>query len=233
MKKFYVVFSLIIYLNSFSQNELRGEWFLHYINIEGTQQYSTIPNSINTFVLDSETTFNGEICSNSYTGNYIFNNDNTLSITNFSTLGGFCSYEDEEDLFLNPYMWNILGLYTENPIYTYELNGSGVSETLKLIHGNGNFAFYGRQTLSNPKFTKEITIQITQNPVHEELKISTENDDFKDLSYSIHSIEGKIVIKKELLNQNIINVSYLETGIYFLSISTKNGQKHVLKFIKE
>lgn len=365
MKKYHFVFVFLLCLNSFSQNELQGEWFLHYINIEGTQQYSTVPNSINTLIFDSETSFYGDVCSNSYNGNYIFNNDNTINITNFAALGGFCDYEDEEDLFLNPYMWNILGLYTENPIYTYELNGSGNSETLKLIHSNGNFAFYGkqelsldsnllgewylhtitaygnppittspdnynlnftinnsntnlydneggmkcnaywasttfpsptileiafegvtlascepseeflylhlltdvnntgsmlhsynitgtsdnailtltnsnnnilvygRQTLSNLTFTKRTTIQITQNPVNDELKISTENDDFKDLSYSIHSIEGKLIIEKELLNQNKINVSYLETGIYFLIISNKNSQKQALKFIKK
>ena len=364
MKIYYFVFAFLFCINSFSQNELRGEWFLHYINIESTQQYSTVPNSTNTLLFDSETTFYGNICANGYGGNYGFNNDNTISITNFNSLGGFCSYENEEDLFLNPYMWNFIGLYTENPIYTYELNGSGISETLKLIHGNGNFAFYGRQELSqdsnllgewflhtitangnppittspynynlnftvnstnnniydidggmqcngywasttfpsstileivfggatlafcepsdeglylsiltdvyntgsmlhtynisgaddnailtltnsnnnvltygrqilsNLTFTKEFTIQITQNPVQDELKISTENDYFKNLSYSIYSIEGKVIIEKELLNQNKINVSYLETGIYFLKV-TEGVQQKTLKFIKK
>ncbi|MDX1317149.1 MAG: T9SS type A sorting domain-containing protein [Xanthomarina gelatinilytica] len=365
MKTYYYIFALLIGLNSFSQNEIQGEWFLHYINIENTQQYSTIPNSINTFNIDSETTFYGNICSNGYAGSYVFNNDNTISITNFSALGGFCSYEFEEDLFLNPYMWSFLGLYTDDPIFSYELNGTGINETLKLIHSNGNYVFYGRQelaldtsllgdwylhtitaygnppittspynyrlnftidnsnfnlydnegemkcnaywasstipspnvlelifggatlafcepseedlylhlltdhnnsgtmlhaynitgtsnnailtltnsdnnvlvfgrqTLSNPTFTERKSIKITQNPVHEELKISTENDDFENLSYSIHSMEGKIIIEKEGLSQNKINVSYLETGVYFLVVSDKNSQQHVLKFIKE
>lgn len=36
MKTYYFVFALLIGLNSFSQNEIQGEWFLHYINIENT-----------------------------------------------------------------------------------------------------------------------------------------------------------------------------------------------------
>jgi hypothetical protein len=130
-------------------------------------------------------------------------------------------------------MWSFLGYYTENPIYAYELNGTGVSETLKLILGNGNYAFYGRQTLSNPTYTKIATIKITQNPVNDELKISTENNEFKGLAYSIHSIEGKIIIDKGLLIQNKMNVSYLQTGVYFLIISNKNSQQQILKFVKK
>jgi len=122
---------------------LLGEWFIHYTNLDGNQQYSTISDSNNSINFE-ETSFNGSVCSNGYGGSYTFNNNNTINITDFAALGGDCSNESETLLFLNPYLFSFFNYFDTNPVYSYTISGSGASETLTLTSGNNDFVVYGR-----------------------------------------------------------------------------------------
>jgi hypothetical protein len=52
--------------------------------------------------------------------------------------------------------------------------------------------------------------------------------------YYVTNIQGKIILKKEIVKQNDLTIptSSLSEGIYFVSIE-KGTAKHTLKFIKE
>lgn len=145
IKKLLLVFILLFSSKIYSQAFL-GDWYLHYISIDDTIQYSTIPNSINT-ILFSENAFQGSICDTGYGGQYNYINDNTIEITDVVSLTGFCNWSYESSAFLDPYLWDFFGLFTQNNIYNYTLNGTDENEIMQLTNANGNYAVYGRSPL--------------------------------------------------------------------------------------
>lgn len=177
-----------------SAQDIHGEWFLHHITVEGTTQYSTIPNSFNQIYFE-ENQFNGIVCSNGHSGDYILNNDNTITITGFTALAGFCNYEIENGVFLNPYMSDILGS-EQNGIFPYTINGIGSNQTLSLTSPNGNSAFYRRVPLESslPQvwYLHEISVDnvITENTFNSQsyIEFTTNNGFLFGIEYQGNAI---------------------------------------------
>jgi hypothetical protein len=77
---------------------------------------------------------------------------------------------------------------------------------------------------------KHEPITIYPNPANQSIKIL--GVDFNDEVYvKIISIDGKIM-KDEMINQPIINVSDLNFGMYFIELTDSKGKTGVTKFIK-
>jgi len=234
MKNVYFALVFLFSLNINSQDSnLLGEWFLHTITANGNPPITTSPynynliftiNSTNDNIYDN----NGGMKCNAYWGSTTFPSPTILEMVFGGATLASCE-PSKEGLYLS-ILTDVNN--TGSMLHSYSITGADDNAILTLTNSTNNVLTYGRQILSNLTFTKEFTIQITQNPVQDELKVSTEYNDFKDLSYSIHSIEGKVIIEKELLNQNKINVSYLETGIYFLKV-IEGVQQKTIKFIKK
>jgi len=72
-------------------------------------------------------------------------------------------------------------------------------------------------------------VKIYPNPVKDVITISM--DDFNDVKLEIYSVLGKILLKKESLSSNTLDVSFLKEGIYLLKIY-KGNQERNLKLIK-
>lgn len=368
MKHLYVALALLFSLTSFSQNGLLGEWFLHYIEVDGVQQYSTIPNSLNDISFNEDTTFNGTVCNNGYSGNYEILDSNTLNIPEVVVLGGYCNYLTESQLFLNPYLWTVLsdadgisdiftysisgandeetliltnsennsavygrtalpenklpgvwylhsitksgveeintfrptfdmnftldpgsfssivydgtaicndyfGEYhlegidkirllgfgftlsicnqngasleesyfsffseaqTGTMLLTYAISGSDDNEFMTLNDQNGDFVTYGRQTLSvSENEHHQLSFRLKENPVKNELFLESNEALRTNLNYQIYSIDGKLVLRNKLLNTNSIDVNKLNSGLYFLVISSENNFKQTFKFAKQ
>lgn len=145
MKNIYLLFFILVSFSGFTQNDIIGNWYLHYIENEGVQQYSTLPNSINPITFDTSN-FDGQICMYGYTGNYIYNNDNTINIDGPTVLACCCDDVTESQSFVFPY-FEIFNHAPETP-YSYVISGTGNNETLTIINTDNNFAVYGRQALS-------------------------------------------------------------------------------------
>jgi D-alanyl-D-alanine carboxypeptidase len=87
-------------------------------------------------------------------------------------------------------------------------------------------------TQSPGDFTQTTTsdISVAPNPVDQKLKIAINNNDH--MSYSIYSIEGKIILSGTMHSEfNELDVSNLSKGQYFLRI-TDAKDSFVYKFIK-
>jgi len=72
---------------------------------------------------------------------------------------------------------------------------------------------------------------IYPNPTQDNLNIVYEGEMEYDMS--VYDIQGKLIInQKSNANQNQIDVSALDKGIYFLKVKTQSGLQSVVKFIK-
>lgn len=80
--------------------------------------------------------------------------------------------------------------------------------------------------------SKEATIPIgiSPNPIDEFLKINTFNQKIQHLT--ILNANGQIIQHFENLENDEINVQFLEKGMYFLEVKMEHQQKEIRKFIK-
>jgi hypothetical protein len=95
---------------------------------------------------------------------------------------------------------------------------------------------YGRQTLSiTENIFKSIDAKIVKNPIkkNETLQLKFYSNFTNDYKYSIISINGKIITNSQVLNADEINISSLNSGIYFLKITDADSRTKILKFIKK
>lgn len=71
---------------------------------------------------------------------------------------------------------------------------------------------------------KNTLVQITPNPAHEELKIELDSQIKGHANYKIFNQSGKLISKEKILgNSQTIDVSALNSGLYFLQLSDKNN----------
>jgi hypothetical protein len=99
-----------------------------------------------------------------------------------------------------------------------EANGCGSpSDTVKIdsVTGINQLSDIGNQVLIYPNpFTNEIVI-----------KINSSTGDLKKWTMQLTDVLGRIVVSKSSLNyNNIIDLSNLPTGVYFIRIVTKSGE---------
>ncbi len=76
-----------------------------------------------------------------------------------------------------------------------------------------------------------LSFKVSPNPANQSIYIQGVN--FNDgVQVKIMSIDGKIM-KDEMINQSIFNISDLNTGMYFMELTDSSGKTGVAKFIKE
>lgn len=80
----------------------------------------------------------------------------------------------------------------------------------------------------NPPLVKT-DISIYPNPVQSQLHINGLNE--RDVNYDLININGKIM-QSGIISNNLINLQYRSTGVFFLRLYGKRQNKTVLKFIK-
>lgn len=100
-------------------------------------------------------------------------------------------------------------------------------------HGNGMFETTVENTLSVNSFAQVGNkISVYPNPAQSEINFKSTNLNLtENANYSIIDISGKLVSSGEITNKKV-NVSKLNSGLYFVTVSTK-GLKQTLKFIKK
>jgi hypothetical protein len=122
---------------------------------------------------------------------------------------------------------------TKNP-FTYILTSVDDYFQLKIENSEGDWAVYNSVVLSEPSFeTKKFNLY--PNPVTNILNIQGSNDVLQNARLELFDVTGKSLSFETIAtdaNFVSINVSHLNTGIYFLKINHKNASQETLKFVK-
>ncbi|RZJ98891.1 MAG: T9SS type A sorting domain-containing protein [Flavobacterium sp.] len=117
--------------------------------------------------------------------------------------------------------------------HSYEFNVTSFNETQMVLSAeDGTTISYQRQTLSisnNDNIFDKATV--SQNPVqnHLSLKLPQKTEQVK---LKIFSTEGKEVIGTTYKKEEILDVSFLASGIYYISLTDAEGIITNLKMIK-
>ncbi len=123
----------------------------------------------------------------------------------------------------------------KNP-FTYEWvdNGHPVVD-LVITNPDGDWLLYRRAYLSTPA-AKKNSFRLYPNPTENILNLSSANNTISEVTISIYDMLGKLVKfeNNKAANSNIsLNVSHLKSGLYFITIESKEGFKQNLKFVKQ
>ena len=86
-------------------------------------------------------------------------------------------------------------------------------------------------TLSTKDFRRNIEVYLYPSPAQDVLNFRSSNIDFsKEIAFENYSLTGKSILKGTLNNKKI-DVSRLNSGIYFVNLRAANTNQ-TLKFIK-
>ncbi len=102
-----------------------------------------------------------------------------------------------------------------------------------LIGTHGNGMFMATITSSLGVNDNELTdaMKVFPNPTSKLLNIELAASLGKDISFNIYNVTGQLILNGRLKN-NQINVSHLQSGLYFIEIAS-DGKKGVKRFIKK
>lgn len=233
--------------NSFSltiDNDLSGNWFLHYRVIDGIEVYNNLTTeemfpsinfTENRYSEETAYLFDGNGPCESFSGPYSVIDYQTIKIdTLFETLGSGCSTQAGIN-FNEGLYFGIIYSGDEPNLLHYEISGTGNDAILTLTNlTNNNVAVYGRQTLSTTDVAlNKSIIKLKENPVKDQLEIVVQNASFNQISYTIYADDGKVISNSKTLENNTISLKNLNQGLYFIKILTDDSQTQTLKFIKE
>ena len=71
---------------------------------------------------------------------------------------------------------------------------------------------------------KIIILHIFPNPTSESISVSIENSNLKRVNYTICDINGRLVKKGKIrVDDEVIDVSLFEYGIYLMQVNDKHG----------
>lgn len=154
-----------------------------------------------------------------------------LGFDNHSQLAG-----DLTSIFVNPTTNNYqlingsqaidIGTNLVSSIVTDDLNGN--TRPIGFDYDIGAYEYSNNLSTADNSFGN---LHLFPNPVKDILTINLANQSFN--SYKIYNLTGQIVLNYTQNNQNQINVSTLENGIYFIKITTDNGKSITKKVIKK
>ena len=113
-------------------------------------------------------------------------------------------------------------------VYVGDFNGDNKVDIVSSSYYDNKVAWYENTMVLGINENSLISFKLFPNPVKNFLEITTSNDVSKIEIFN--SLGQKILIK---LNSQIIDVSNIYEGIYFIKITTLNGNILTRKFIKE
>jgi len=225
-KTLLILFISFLSFQSYAQDpNLFRTWYLHFFqetDLGYPYEISEISPLISPYLVISEDlSFNGEGACNTYEGNFNHQGTNYLETSSFNATNTDCGVQIH-----NNFEDDFFGYFFE---FEYQITEESNGLTLGLytpLFGQAIFRDYPLSTSDNVLSE----FKIYPNPTSEKLFfISSENNQIK--SVSIFSVLGKKV--KEIVASSItsIDVSNLSKGIYFIKISSSEGNV-VKKFMK-
>ena len=208
-------------------------WYLHKITIEDVDlfpPYDGLAN-LDSYFSENPSYFSASFCDVmappiQYEGATVFNLGDRPVI-----LLGFC--DDPASLQYDNAFFSIFfenRNFAKNP-FNYTITEENNVKMLVITNAEGNKAFFGDELLAIKDIESQF-ISLFPNPATSELTISSNNTALENIS--IFNLQGqKVMTVPFQLNEQAINISNLQSGVYFLKAESDTGQQFVAKFVKQ
>ena len=247
MKNLYSLL-LCFFSLSISAQDILGEWYFYNIVDLDVYIFNTDYPQMNiVFYEDSgDYYFSGNAVCNSFASDPIvfLQNDYFEAFPPYWTLVS-CGAGDEdffEGLYYSFFYYNYDTVNNTPTHYDYTITGTGNDAILTISNiayspsegtNIGYIVTYGRQTLDIAEKKSQVSIKLKNNPVESSLELISNSDVLNSgaNTYKIFSLDGKEV-SFGILKYDI-DTSALKQGMYFIEILLDQGNRQVIKFIKQ
>ncbi|KJJ39689.1 hypothetical protein MB09_00450 [Aequorivita vladivostokensis] len=222
-----------ISVSSFAQDQrlFDNTWYLQKINIDGIDYLAPQNNEIDSIELNIYQDFFETIVCVGFSGHQLTISNTEINVFKFIIVPSDPCTLPENNIFENRYYNGFFEWQSSNRTFEYTIESQSNALSLILTNDLGNQAFYGNQALSNPNFLAS-QFSIYPNPAKDKLYLNATNPT-KNLKVKIFNLEGRLLTNLNLENQTSMDVSNLDSGIYFLNIEDENGHTEVIKFLME
>jgi hypothetical protein len=233
MKKIVLIIILLMGIKGYSQHPelMDREWNLYYGILNG--EVFNPPQGFRSqvdFQINDFSVYHND-CTDAVISSIEYSSDNIFVLNDCIYIVGVCSDPD-----LNAFMGKHYGIFTlpdfipKNP-FNYTIESDGDTYMLTIENGEGDIAVYGNVALSQPEFSP-LQVTLYPNPVSDVLYINSMDIINK---VSVYDIQGKVIKTVSGLNSNTseINLSSLQNGVYFVSITSENGGVLTQKIVKK
>lgn len=109
--------------------------------------------------------------------------------------------------------------------------GAMTAEDGSLQLGNGYYPSLNLETLSIETPNTNLLVKVFPNPVSKILYITHSTED--SFKIRIADVNGKVLVEKTITKQTPIKVDQFPSGIYLISITTKDQKTNTYKIIKQ
>ncbi|MFD2725859.1 META domain-containing protein [Hyunsoonleella rubra] len=176
-----------------------------------------------------EPLFTGNDGCNTFDGVYdmYVENKNKLSILQLnSSNSNNCTTNYHE-------LYNSMLSNTDTNTFNFELSSQG--NTLTLTNSDGDRIVYGTERIiSTETFNIKNIVKVYPNPVKDFLFLEFQHKNSISPTYTVRTLNGKLISKKKTLNFNQIDLKDLNSGVYFLQLSDeRNATINTIKFVKK
>lgn len=160
----------------------------------------------------------------------IYNDENSsFTINDMATNFGSYHFAEATGLFEIPFIANEDVFIDWNNPFTYSFRYEGDLIFLDITNSNDDVAIFYATTLSNTNF-ENVEFSLYPNPTTNILHIETTQEDIKTVE--IFNLQGKRVLQTNTREVKSIEVSALNNGVYFVKLSTNQGEI-TKKFVKK
>jgi hypothetical protein len=229
MKKLAVLIILLMGIKGFSQHPelLDKEWFLHHGILDGEVFMPYIAGELQFISENERLSIWHPYCEEGFESPFVFTGQNIFDIGNPEVvIVGICGGQEEVEFMQKHYNIYGNGEIAKNP-FTYSIESDGDTYMLTIENGNGDIAVYGNVPLSTEEYNT-LTVSIYPNPVSEVMFVKSHENISNITVFDIH---GKKV--KTVNAQSEINLGGLQSGVYFVSITSENGGIWTEKIVKK
>jgi len=234
MRKLLFIIVIFSVMKCFAQDPqlFENTWYLQKVVIDDVDYFPPSNNEVNNVPLNISMTFMETTMCGSLVGDFDTIDNTSFSIINFVNLIDNCVLQENIDFkaiyFNGFYNWQL-----PNRLFDYNIvMGTNNSKILTLTNDVGDQAIYGDSLLSNNDFDSFTEVLVYPNPSFGDLFVKS-NAIMEGIR--LFEIGGKVVLNyhgKNFNNSIKLDLSSIESGIYFMEIITEQGRA-IRKIIKK
>ena len=224
-----IVLSLFLYTSTYAQDPqlFENTWYLQKVVIDGETFFPPHNSEVSNVRLEIwEDHFDTVVCAILF--GEISNVDNT-SITAFAIGATLLDCNLQVNYIFEGIYF---GFYGNLPVQTFQYTiqpGANDDLLLTLTNDEGDLTYFGDVVILSIREINNLDVSIYPNPVKDILNIDYDPSD-EIQSVDVYSLLGELVKKKEH-DINQLDLSSLNSGVYFLKIETVQGMltKKIIK----
>lgn len=225
--KFLILSFFLFFSNSvYSQLEcIEGIWYYHELitDLGDNDPVSSINPPIQpTIIIDGSLSYSGFIACNDYSGNFTVVNDNVFTSNNFTRTDNDCELGNHNAF------ENFYASFFEDDNFWGPLLLTSCESELIFETSNGYGLIYRRFPPLSVNDPVKSYFNLFPNPASTSITISSET--LKVDNLLIYNTQGELL--QTVKGNNIIDVSSLSSGIYFVKVISEE-KEHVQRFIKK